>query len=138
VAIDWEDVGPGPVGAEAATLVFGTMRRGAVPAAQADDLAHTVLEGYAGGLRDAGWRGDPAAVRLGYAAAVALRWFVVPATLRLLADPAARARAAGALRLSAGSLLEQRLLLVRFLLDRAGEARRLGRAPGAAGGRGTP
>jgi hypothetical protein len=37
-------------------------------------------------------------------------------------------------RRSVGSLLEQRLLLVRFLLDRADEARRLGRAPAARSG----
>jgi hypothetical protein len=38
VAVDWEEIGYGPVGAEVATLVFGTMRRGAFPAALAGAL----------------------------------------------------------------------------------------------------
>ena len=125
VAIDWEELGPGPVGAEVATLVFGTMRRGAFPTHRALELEQTVLEGYQRGLRDAGWRGDPQVMLLGYSAAVALRWFVAPAALRLLADPAARARAQRATHQTADILIQQRLALLDFLLDRADEARRL-------------
>ncbi len=127
VAIDWEEIGSGPIGAEAATLVFGTMRRGAFPVHRAGELEQTVLEQYLCGLRDAGWRGDPETVRLGYAAAVALRWFVMPAALRLVADPAARAAAARAAHETAEALVQRRLLLLQFLLDRADEARRLAR-----------
>jgi hypothetical protein len=123
VAVDWEELGPGPPGAEAATLVFGSMRRGAVPARRAAALTRTALEGYAAGLRDAGWRGDERQVRLGFSAAVALRWFLIPATLRLLVGVPSPAPLAAASAPRA-ALLEQRVGLTRFLLDRADEARR--------------
>jgi hypothetical protein len=124
VAVDWEDVGPGPPGADVATLVFGSMRRGAFPADRAQALTRTVLAAYAGGLREAGWRGDRQTVLLGFAAAVALRWFVVPATLRLLAGaPSPAAREGGADGRAA--LLAQRLPLLAFLLECADQASRL-------------
>ena len=63
VAIDWEEMGPGPVGVEVATLVFGSMRRGAFPTERADELERTVLEGYERGLHAGGWRGEMAQVR---------------------------------------------------------------------------
>jgi hypothetical protein len=153
VAIDWEEIGPGPVGAEAATLVFGTLRRGAVPVQQAEELERTALLAYQRGLRDAGWNGDPRLVRLGYAAAVALRWFIVPGTLHVLVDrpgsPAASATRreaatnvvgtvggqaqAGAQREAAPPRVSERLALLRFLLARAGEARALADQVGDAG-----
>jgi hypothetical protein len=54
VAIDWESIGHGALGAEIATLVFGTIRRGDFPAEQAANLDHEVFTGYLQGLRDAG------------------------------------------------------------------------------------
>jgi hypothetical protein len=112
-----------------ATLVFGTMRRQAVPVQRASTLAHTVLQHYEQGLRDAGWRGDPQLVRLGYAAAVALRWFAVPAALRLVADQPMRqavdGQAQGATQLVPEPQAWQRLALMYFLLDCADEARSL-------------
>jgi hypothetical protein len=127
VAIDWEAVGPGTVGAEIATLVFGTMRRGDFSAERATDLDREVFAGYLAGLRDAGWQGDPDLVRLGYTAAVALRWFLLRGTLRALTGegtPAIRGRAGTE---SAERALEQFILLSVFLLECADEARRLAR-----------
>ncbi len=118
VAIDWEEIGPGPVGAEIATLVFGSMRLGDFPATHANELAHSALEAYERGLRDAGWRGDSATVRCGFNAAVALRWWVTLGALRLLVDPVAR----GGLPNPEEGLLH-RLTLMRFLLDCADNAR---------------
>jgi Ser/Thr protein kinase RdoA (MazF antagonist) len=127
VAIDWEAVGPGTVGAEIATLVFGTMRRGDFSAERATELDRDVFAGYLAGLRDAAWQGDPDLVRLGYTAAVALRWFLLRGTLRALTGdgaPAIRGRAGTESRERA---LEQFILLSVFLLECADEARRLAR-----------
>jgi hypothetical protein len=74
VAIDWEGVGWGSLGADLATLVVGTMRRGDFPAERSDELDAVAFAGYVRGLAEVGWRGDPAAARLGYSAAVGLRW----------------------------------------------------------------
>jgi len=58
VAIDWEGIGPGTVGADLATLVFGTMRRCEFPSSEAAALDQLAFEGYLHGLRDSGWRGE--------------------------------------------------------------------------------
>jgi hypothetical protein len=79
VAIDWEGVGWGSVGADLATLVVGTMRRGDFPATGAAELDTVAFAGYARGLAEAGWRGNPAVARLGYSAAVGLRWPILAA-----------------------------------------------------------
>jgi hypothetical protein len=69
VAIDWAWTGVAAVGADAAPLAFGDVVWG--NGVSVDDLpaldAH-VFDGYLGGLRDAGWRGDARLARLGYAA----------------------------------------------------------------------
>lgn len=127
VAIDWESVGDGTIGAEIATLVSGTIRRGDFPADQVSNLDQEVFTGYLRGLRDAGWRGDRELVRLGYAAALALRWFMLPATLRVLADPEAPAILGRVLEATRERTVEQFVLLSQFLLDRADEARALAR-----------
>src|SRR4051812_46457902 len=62
-------------------------RRGLFAADYVDLLDHAVFDGYLAGLAAAGWRGDPAPVRLGFAAAIALRWFQLHGVLRLLANP---------------------------------------------------
>jgi hypothetical protein len=72
VAIDWESIGPGAIGADLASLVFGTLRRGDVASADAEELDQLAFAGYVAGLRDAGWQGPTDEVRLGYAAAVSL------------------------------------------------------------------
>jgi hypothetical protein len=128
VAIDWEEIGPGPVGAEVATLVFGSMRRRAFPAQRASELEQTVLAQYECGLRDAGWRGGAELMRLGYTAAVALRWFVAPGTLRLLVDTQTRTEIASAAGMPEEEFLQERLALLHFALDCADGAHRLARA----------
>jgi len=127
VAVDWESIGHGTVGAEIATLVFGTMRRGTFPAERAADLDRSVFAGYLQGLRDAGWQGDSDLVRLGYTAAVALRWSLLGWTLRALTSDEARSRIACTLKEPEERAVERFILLSLFLLDRAEEARRLAR-----------
>ena len=72
VAVDWEKIGPGPIGAEIATLTFGTLRRCEFDGARADELDAAVFDGYITGLGEAGWHEAVELVRLGYTAAIAL------------------------------------------------------------------
>jgi hypothetical protein len=125
VAVDWEKIGPGPIGAEIATLTFGTLRRCEFDGTRADELDSAVFDGYVNGLREAGWRGDVELVRLGYTAAISLRWTVLAGILRMLVHGAEPVRASRNVLVPAGEVLMQRVRLAEFLLDRAGEARRL-------------
>jgi hypothetical protein len=119
VAIDWSFVGVGATGEDAGNLVPDAVLDFHVPAARIDDLYETVAAGYAAGLRDAGWHGPDAAVRLGMAATIAAKYaWILPAILRAALEhrellngrPFAEA-------------MEWWAPTVRFLLDRADEAR---------------
>jgi hypothetical protein len=125
VAVDWEKIGPGPIGAEIATLTFGTLRRCEFDAARADELDSAVFDGYVAGLREAGWRGAVEQVRLGYTAAVALRWTALAGILHMLVHGTEPVRTSQQVLVSADAVLNQRVRLAEFLLDRADEARRL-------------
>ena len=125
VAVDWEKIGPGPIGAEIATLAFGTLRRCEFEGARAAELDAAVFEGYVSGLRDAGWQGPVEQVRLGYTAAIALRWTVQAGILNMLAHGAEAVRTSQNVIVPPEAVLDQHVHLARFLLDRADEARRL-------------
>jgi hypothetical protein len=125
VAIDWEEVGPGAVGTDLATLVFGTLRRGQVDVRDAAVLDELAFDGYIAGLQDAGWQGRPGLVRLGYAAAVALRWSLLVSTLHVLGSEHDRAQLSQRWGLSPDRLVDQWTSLTNVLLDRADEARGL-------------
>lgn len=125
VAIDWESTGPGAVGADIATLVSGSLRKGDFPADAAPELDTTVFAGYLAGLREAGWPGDASQVRLGYSMSLALRCWFVRDTLSNLTDPDARPAFGRALHVPADEVLRAFVLVSRFLLDRADEARDL-------------
>lgn len=127
VAVDWEKIGPGPVGAEIATLTFGTLRRCEFDGARADELDAAVFGGYVNGLREAGWHGAVDLVRLGYTAAIALRWTVLAGILDMLVHGAEPVRTSQGAGIPAETVRMQRVWLARFLLERAEEARRLGR-----------
>jgi len=128
VAIDWESLGPGAVGADIATLVSGSLRKGDFPAEHAAQLDSAVFDGYLAGLRQAGWTGDARIARLGYATSLALRCWFVRDTLRNLSDPDARPIFGRARDVAPGDVLSSFVLITRFLLDRADEARALLRA----------
>jgi hypothetical protein len=71
IAIDWELCAQGAVGEDLAGMLRARTRvRQELPPNALRDL---VFGGYVDGLRDAGWRGDDDAVRLGHAAGAALR-----------------------------------------------------------------
>jgi hypothetical protein len=69
VVIDWAFAGRGAIGAELVPLVLASVAFNEIDLAQAQALEDIVFEGYLEGLRDAGWRGNPRQVRLGYTAA---------------------------------------------------------------------
>ena len=126
VAVDWEKIGPGPIGAEIATLTFGTLRRCEFDAARADQLDAAVFDGYITGLRNGGWHGGVELVRLGYTAAIALRWTVLAGILHMLVHGAGPVRTSQNVLVPAEAVLMQRVRLAKYLLERAEEARLLG------------
>jgi hypothetical protein len=126
VAIDWAFAGIGALGEEIGVLVYGTLLRHAVAMGDAEQLEALVLDGYLAGLRDTGWRGDPLAVRCGYAAAAVLRGGLIAPGLRLVTlDAGGRAAEERRWGRPLEAILEQRAALTAFLLCRADEVRKL-------------
>ena len=74
--IDWAYAGVGALGEELVPLVQATYLWHEVERGKFAELEKAVLSGYVEGLREAGWQGDPMLVRLGYAAASALRYSI--------------------------------------------------------------
>jgi len=68
VVIDWAFAGRSAIGTDLVPLVLTSVAFNEVDLAQAQGLEDIVFEGYLEGLRDAGWRGNPQQVRLGYTA----------------------------------------------------------------------
>ena len=88
VAIDWSLLGLAPAGQEIAIFVTGARVWLSLDPTEADAIGEHAFHSYLAGLRDAGWTGTGADVRLAYAASVALwsvgpapqwlRWFTLP------------------------------------------------------------
>ncbi|HYI34641.1 MAG TPA: phosphotransferase [Glaciibacter sp.] len=74
VLIDWESVGPGPVGADLASLLFSSVRRGDASVGVVVPIVEDALHAYAEGLRAEGADVKFEDVRRGFEAAIALRW----------------------------------------------------------------
>ena len=74
VAIDWAFSGIEAIGSELLSPVATTLHFLDVELERTRELEEIVFEGYLEGLADAGWKGDPRIVRLGYTAASALRY----------------------------------------------------------------
>lgn len=85
-AIDWENVGRGPLGVDLAPLISGSVRRGEASADDIPVLEALVLDAYESGLEDHGV--GSADVRNAYRLALALRWHVVLGTIRAFVGPA--------------------------------------------------
>lgn len=124
VAIDWELLGPGPVGADLASLLFSSGRRGDLPVEWLPELVPRAMAAYRAAMGEVGAVVSEADVRLGFDAAVSLRW-------SLLRDVVVLATSDGPGRVR-GSLpdepreesIRQLALLTGFLLDAAERARR--------------
>lgn len=67
--LDWATVGFGPLGADLADLWLGEV---ATERGEPGAVAERLYASYIAGLREAGWRGDPAAPRVGFTATAAL------------------------------------------------------------------
>lgn len=74
VLIDWESLGPGPMGADLASLLFSSVRRGDASITVVLQLVKDALHAYAEGV----WEEQPQIrledLRRGFEAASALRW----------------------------------------------------------------
>lgn len=126
LAVDWSFVGIGPVGEEIPSLVAipPPPEMGGVGPAE---LQQPVFEGYIQGLREAGWNGDVAVVRLGYAASAALRYSCLTAGVVLLnaIEPNLRAAMEQRHGRPIEEVLKQQAALFSFCLELADEAREL-------------
>jgi hypothetical protein len=121
VAIDWSFVGIGALGEDAGNLVPDSVFDFHVDPRRIDDLYELVARGYEAGLRDAGWDGSPSLVRLGMAATVAVKYaWIAPAILRAASENRPLLN-----RRPIAETLHWWAPTVRFLLDRADEARSL-------------
>jgi hypothetical protein len=124
VAVDWQVAGHGPIGAELAMLVAGSVLFFKVPAADVEEVAERAWAGYLAGLEAAGCAFDSDEVRFGFAASVTARCGLLAAVwLRnALEDPEWVARVWGR---PATEVVFQNALLAAFLDRRAAEAHRL-------------
>lgn len=119
--IDWSFVGIGSFGEDAGNLVPDAVLDFHVAPEQLPHLYDAVADGYAAGLRDAGWSGPHSTARLAMAATMAAKYaWIGPALVRSVAErrPTLNGRPiAEALSWWAPTMC--------FLLDRADEARDL-------------
>jgi len=73
VLLDWGFTGTGALGHDPGHLAGSLIDAPDITLRHAQDLDHQVFDGYTAGLREAGWQGNTATVRLGYTAALAVR-----------------------------------------------------------------
>jgi hypothetical protein len=124
VLLDWQFLGPGPLGADAAPLLGAPLTEGLLPAGEAPALARAVFDGYLAGLQEAGWHRSAPLARAGYVGVAGLRYtlgttrFLLP----LLGDPPAMAEMEATLGLREGSLAPTMAALFPFFLSLADEA----------------
>lgn len=119
--IDWSFVGIGAIGEDAGNLVPDAALDFHVAPEQLPHLYDAVADGYAGGLRDAGWSGANGTVRLAMAATMGAKYaWVGPALVRSVGErrPTLNGR-------PIAEALSWWAPTMRFLLDRADEARDL-------------
>ncbi len=120
-AIDWSFAGIGAIGEDAGNLVPDAVLDFHFDPARIDDLYETVSAGYAAGLRDAGALHAERAARIGMAATIAAKYaWIAPAILAAVAEDRAQLN-----RRAIDESLPWWAPTVRFLLDRADEARSL-------------
>jgi hypothetical protein len=126
VAIDWAFVGKGPLGAELNPLVWVSVGGDKMGGDKAREFEETTLEGYLTGLRDAGWRGDPRQVRLGYTATCIRYLFVeVGRWLTLILDESQHASLEQMFGAPLGEILDSFGRSRRPMFRRLDEAREL-------------
>lgn len=81
VLSDWAFVGDGALGEDIGNLIPDAVFDHFIPAARVSELEAVVFDAYLGGLRAAGWSGDPGLIQLGmWASSVKYDW-LTPALL---------------------------------------------------------
>lgn len=119
VLIDWESVGPGAVGADLASLLFSSGRRGDASAGMVASVVEDAVQSYADGFQGEASNIKLEDVRLGFDAAIALRWKLVVDIVAGIES--GRAQRRGSLPdESPEEALEELSLLVDVLLASAG------------------
>lgn len=131
VAIDWAFVGCAAVGMDIAVPLMINLAFRDVEMSEAQQLASFLYSGYLDGLRDAGWKGDPRQVRLGFTAASVCKYIE---TLMLcasfgLADPSRHEEWEGFAGRPIQDIMELNGELFRFAFTLADEARALMNTP---------
>jgi hypothetical protein len=126
VAIDWAHCGVNSLGADLYALIGLSCFLCEWPPEGLAELEGATFAAYLDGLRDAGWRGDPDLVRLGYVRLTSLTFGLIgPA---VLADPADEGKSAWAQHLTGRTLDDYNagiVALCEYGLERADETRRL-------------
>jgi hypothetical protein len=127
VAVDWGSTSTGVVGGELACIIAQPIYwfLGVHPD-QLRELDGIAFDAYLQGLRDVGWHGDPAWVRLGYTASIALRInFLVFNVEWAARDEKTREFIESRVRHSIEEIAEVMRGLREYLAACAGEARQL-------------
>ncbi len=126
VVLDWGNCGLAPLGVEMSMLVFGNLVLGEWPSAAARELDTAAFAAYVAGLKDAGWQGEAATVRLAYLAWLAVfLGLVMPAGVHDFCRPETRDFCLRSFGLAEEELFRHWLGAMAFALDCADEARRL-------------
>lgn len=118
VLIDWESVGPGPAGADLASLLFSSVRRGDASARVVAPLVPDAVSAYLDGMAEQQAHVDAPRVRRGFRAAICLRWKLAVDVLRAL-DAGQVPRRGSAPQETPEQALEELLELTDLLLDTA-------------------
>lgn len=119
--IDWAYVGVGRLGEDVGNLVPDSVLDFHVPADQIERLDERITDAYNSGLAEVGADIDPRRVRLGMTATMAAKYaWIAPATARAVVEE--RATLNGR---PIGDAIKTWTPAVRYLLDRADEARNL-------------
>ena len=122
-AVDWGFCGPAPLGADLGDLVYGPVWFCDVEIADLPAVEDAAFAGYHAGLGEAGWRGDPRLVRLGFAAQVAVRMAAcMPGWAALMLGPERAASSKVLYRRPVAAVLEAWTALAELTLDLADEA----------------
>jgi hypothetical protein len=121
--IDWAFAGYGALGVDAGNLVTDSCGDLLLPTTLLPELDAAATKGYIAGLRDAGWRGDPAQARLGMCLMAAKWSWLTPHMLRLASQE--EIRVYGNTETDVNHLFAERAAMLRFFTQLADEARTL-------------
>lgn len=124
VLLDWAFLGDGALGEDVGNLVPEASLDLWLPATLLPEIDRLVFDAYVGGLREAGWDGDPGAVRLAMCAAAVKYVWLAPYMLRAAADTTGGTRAYGR-DVPPERFFAERGAVLAFLAGWADEARRI-------------